>query len=44
MMPWLNANSRCLTFLGDVLKLLIPDNLKSVMKKADRYEPIVNDN
>lgn len=28
MMSWLNANSRCLTFLGGVPKLLIPDNLK----------------
>lgn len=37
MMSWLNANSRCLTFLGDVPKLLVPDNLKSAVKKADRY-------
>ncbi|MDN5158211.1 IS21 family transposase, partial [Escherichia coli] len=27
MMSWLNAHSRCLTFLGGVPKLLIPDNL-----------------
>lgn len=32
MMSWLNANSRCLTFLGGVPKLLIPDNLKSAVK------------
>lgn len=43
MMSWLNANSRCLTFLGGVPKLLIPDNLKSAVKKADRYEPVIND-
>jgi transposase len=43
MMSWLNANSRCLTFLGGVPKLLIPDNLKSAVKKADRYEPFIND-
>lgn len=24
-------------------KLLIPDNLKSAVKKADRYEPVIND-
>lgn len=28
---------------GDVPKLLIPDNLKSAVKKADRYEPVIND-
>ena len=39
MMSWLNAHCRCLTFLGGVPKLLIPDNLRSAVKKADRYEP-----
>lgn len=43
MMFWLNANSRCLTFLGGVPKLLIPDNLKSAVKKADRYKPVINE-
>lgn len=43
MMSWLNANSRCLTFLGGVPKLLIPDNLKSAVKWVDRYEPVIND-
>ena len=38
MMSWLNAHSCCLTFLGGVPKLLIPDNLRSAVKKADRYE------
>lgn len=27
---------------GGVPTLLIPDNLKSAVKKADRYEPIIN--
>lgn len=39
---WLNANSRCLHFLGGVPELLIPDNLKSGVNKADRYEPELN--
>lgn len=43
MMSWLNANSRCLTFQGRVPKLLIPDNLKSAVKNADRYETVIND-
>ncbi len=29
--------------LGGVPKLLIPDNLRSAVKKADRYEPVIND-
>ena len=41
-MSWLNANSRCLTFPGGVPKLLIPDNLKSAVKKAARYEAVIN--
>ncbi len=28
---------------GGVPKLLIPDNLRSAVKKADRYEPVIND-
>lgn len=43
MMIWLNTNSHCLTFLGGVPALLIPDNLRSAVKKADRYEPVIND-
>lgn len=40
---WLLANRRCLEFLGGVPSLLIPDNLKSAVNKADRYEPVIND-
>ena len=40
---WLLANRRCLEFLGGVPALMIPDNLKSAVNKADRYEPLVND-
>ena len=40
---WLLANRRCLEFLGGVPALMIPDNLKSAVNKADRYEPQVND-
>lgn len=43
MMSWLNANSHCLTFLGGVPALLVPDNLRSAVSKADRYEPVIND-
>ncbi len=40
---WLLANRRCLEFLGGVPQLLIPDNLKSGVNQADRYEPQLND-
>jgi len=40
---WLLANRRCLEFLGGVPELMIPDNLKSAVNKADCYEPLIND-
>jgi transposase len=43
MASWLTANSRCLEFLGGVPSLLIPDNLKSAVNKADIFEPELND-
>ena len=43
MQSWLLANRHCLEFLGGVPELLIPDNLKAAVSKADRYEPIIND-
>jgi transposase len=41
---WLMANSRCLHYLGGVPTLLVPDNLKAAVVKADKYEPIINEN
>jgi transposase len=32
----------CLAFLGGVPIILVPDNLKSAIIKANRYEPDVN--
>jgi transposase len=39
---FLYALSCCLTELGGVPKILVPDNLKSAITKASRYEPDVN--
>jgi transposase len=36
------ANS--LTFFGGVPQAIVPDNLKSAVKKASKYEPDINDN
>lgn len=43
MASWLTANSNCLEFLGGVPALLIPDNLKAAVNKADIFEPELND-
>lgn len=39
---FLYALSRCLEDLGGVPQLLVPDNLKAAVIKADRYEPDIN--
>jgi transposase len=38
---WIGSNIRMLEFLGAVPALWIPDNLKSAIKDACRYEPQV---
>lgn len=44
MESWLMANGRYLTFLGGVSASLIPDNLNAAVDKADKFEPVINDN
>jgi len=39
---FLYALSRCLEHLGGIPKILVPDNLKAAVVKADRYEPELN--
>jgi transposase len=41
---WLMAHANAFEFLGGVPHLLVPDNLKSAVSKADRYEPTINAN
>ena len=41
---WLMAHVNAFEFLGGVPNLLIPDNLRSAVTKADRYEPVLNEN
>lgn len=36
---WIASHVRCLEFLGAVPALLVPDNLRSAIKDACRYEP-----
>lgn len=39
---FLHALGQCLEFLGGVPQVLVPDNLKSAVTKANNYEPSVN--
>ena len=39
---WISAHVHTYDFFGGVTRLLIPDNLKTGVKKADWYSPIVN--
>jgi transposase len=39
---WIASHVRALSFLGAAPSLLVPDNLKSAIKKACRYEPESN--
>nr|VFK59252.1 MAG: Integrase core domain-containing protein [Candidatus Kentron sp. TUN]VFK67846.1 MAG: Integrase core domain-containing protein [Candidatus Kentron sp. TUN] len=39
---WISSHVRAFEFFGGVPQLLVPDNLKSAVSKADRYVPEVN--
>lgn len=39
---WIASHIRCLEFLGAVPELLVPDNLRSAVTRACRYEPETN--
>ena len=40
---WLGATARALTFYGGVPQLIIPDNPRALVTRADRYEPLLTD-
>ena len=39
---WLGSHTRCFAFLGGTSQILVPDNLRSGVTKAHRYEPDIN--
>jgi transposase len=41
---WIGSHIRCFAFLGGVPRLVVPDNLKSGVTSACRYEPDINPN
>ena len=42
LVDWISSHVRAFTFFGGVPSLVIPDNLKSAVTKACRYEPLLN--
>jgi transposase len=41
---WLMAHVRAFEFFGGIPQLLVPDNLKAAVTRANRYEPVLNEN
>lgn len=39
---WLNAHVQAFEFFGGVPELVVPDNLKSAVRKVHRYDPDIN--
>lgn len=39
---WLNAHAQAFEFFGGVPEMIVPDNLKSAVRKTHRYEPDIN--
>ena len=42
MADWLDAFGQALRFIGGVPALIVPDNPRALVSKADRYEPVLN--
>jgi transposase len=42
MESWITAHANAYQFFGGVTRLLIPDNLKTGVEKADWYSPVIN--
>jgi transposase len=40
---WLGATAQALAFYGGVPQLIVPDNPRALVTKADRYEPVLTD-
>ena len=43
MRSWLSSSARALTFYQGCPQIIVPDNPRSLVAQADRYEPRVND-
>ena len=43
MVDWLGSIAKTFTYIGGVPQLVVPDNPKALIRKADRYEPMSNE-
>jgi transposase len=39
---WISSHNRMFSFLGGCPEILVPDNLRSAVQRACRYEPLIN--
>ncbi len=39
---WISSHVRCFEYIDGVTKILVPDNLKSAVSKANKYDPDIN--
>lgn len=39
---WIDSHVRMFAFFGGVPRVVVPDNLKSAVSKADRFSPVIN--
>lgn len=42
LQDWIEAHIRAFKFFGGVPKFLVPDNLKSAVTSAERFDPVIN--
>ncbi len=40
---WIGSHARAFEFFGGVPELVIPDNLRSAVRRPCRYEPLLNE-
>ena len=40
---WVESHIRMFAFFGGVPRVIVPDNLKSAVTKADRFSPVINE-
>lgn len=40
---WLSSHARMFEYFGGVSRLVVPDNLKAAVTKADRFSPVLNE-
>ena len=39
---WIGSHQRCFEYIGGVVEIVVPDNLRSAVSKAHKYDPDIN--